>query len=55
MATTREREAQRRAERVENFERQVAEGSVVIRKMTDEERARFPKPSAQRPARKRRY
>jgi hypothetical protein len=53
MATTKEREAARRAERVENYERQVAEGSVVVRQMTEEERARFPKPTP-RPARKRR-
>jgi hypothetical protein len=56
MATTKEREAQRRAERVENFERQIADGSLVVRQMTAEERARFPKPKpkGERTGRKRR-
>jgi hypothetical protein len=59
MATTKEREAQRRAERVENFERQINDGSLVIRQMTAEERARYARPAkakakAERPGRKRR-
>jgi hypothetical protein len=40
--TTRERAEERRAEKLEQIREQVANGSLVIRRMSDEERARFP-------------
>jgi hypothetical protein len=39
--TQREREAEQRQLKLERMQEQVDEGSLVIRKMTDEERARF--------------
>lgn len=39
--TQREREADQRQEKLDRIREQVQEGSLVIRKMTDEERARF--------------
>jgi hypothetical protein len=41
--TQREREAEQRQLKLERMQEQVDEGSLVIRKMTDEERARFEK------------
>jgi hypothetical protein len=39
--TQREREAEQRQLKLERIQEQVDEGSLVIRKMTDEERERF--------------
>jgi hypothetical protein len=39
--TQREREAEQRQAKLDRIQEQVDEGSLVIRKMTDEERARF--------------
>jgi hypothetical protein len=58
--TQREREAEQRKAKLDRIQEQVDEGSLVIRQMTDEERARFPKPSeedeegAAKPRRRRR-
>jgi hypothetical protein len=41
--TQREREAEQRQLKLDRMQEQVDEGSLVIRKMTDEERARFEK------------
>jgi hypothetical protein len=40
MKTTQERQADRRRQKLLDVERQVREGSLVVRQMTDEERAR---------------
>jgi hypothetical protein len=47
--TQREREAEQRQLKLERMQEQVDEGSLVIRKMTDEERAGFEKKRAERP------
>ena len=39
--TQREREAEQRKAKLDRIDEQVKDGSLVIRKMTDEERARF--------------
>jgi hypothetical protein len=41
--TQREREAEQRQLKLDRMKEQVEEGSLTIRKMTDEERARFEK------------
>ena len=38
MATIREREEEKRKEKLEHIQKQVADGSLVIRQMTPEER-----------------
>ncbi|MGZ4267935.1 MAG: hypothetical protein ACXVFN_16910 [Solirubrobacteraceae bacterium] len=56
--TQREREAAQRKEKLDRMKEQVDDGSLTIRKMTDEERARFQprrrsqgaKPSHKRPS-----
>jgi hypothetical protein len=49
MVTPAERAAERRRERLEAMARQVKDGSLTIRKMTPEERRRYPpKPSTGR-------
>jgi hypothetical protein len=49
MPTQADRAAERRRERMEALQRQVKDGSLKIRKMTPEERKRYPpKPSARR-------
>jgi hypothetical protein len=48
--TTRERAEEKRAEKLEHVREQVQNGSLVIRKMTDEERRRYP-PRASQPKR----
>jgi hypothetical protein len=49
--TTRERADERRAAKLEQIAEQVANGSLVIRTMSDEERERFPpRASAERGA-----
>jgi hypothetical protein len=40
--TARERAEEKRAEKLEHVREQVEDGSLVIRKMTDEERRRYP-------------
>jgi hypothetical protein len=56
--TQREREAEQRKQKLDRIQEQVDEGSLVIRKMTDEERARFassrPDPAAESSSRRRR-
>jgi hypothetical protein len=48
MKTARERAEEKRAEKLEVVRQQVKSGSLVIRKMTDEERRRYPpRPEAQ--------
>lgn len=42
MKTARERAEEKRAEKLERVREQVQDGSLVIRKMTDEERRRYP-------------
>jgi hypothetical protein len=46
--TQREREAEQRQLKLDRMKEQVDEGTLVIRKMTDEERARFEKKRAER-------
>jgi hypothetical protein len=54
MSTARERQEQKRLEKLELVQEQIDSGSLTIRKMTDEERkANPPKPRKERP--KRRY
>ena len=48
MKTTRERAEERRQAKLETVREQVEDGSLVIRKMTDEERQRYP-PRPERP------
>ena len=55
MKTQRERAEERRTLRLEDVERQVESGNLVIRPMTKEERKRFPPPDPDRQPRKRRY
>ena len=50
MKTARERPEEKRAEKLELVREQVERGSLVIRKMTDEERRRY-QPLASRPKR----
>lgn len=56
--TQREREAEQRKQKLDRIQEQVDDGSLVIRKMTDEERARFardrPVPAAGSGSRRRR-
>ena len=47
--TQREREAEQRQLKLERMQEQVDQGSLVIRKMTDEERARFESARRDRP------
>ncbi len=42
MKSARERAEEKRAEKLERVREQVESGSLVIRKMTDEERQRYP-------------
>ena len=50
------RQEEKRAERLEEIDRQVKDGSLVIRQMTPAERKQHPKPTGERSrARKRRY
>ena len=47
--TVREQQDKRREEKLKQVQEQVDEGSLVIRKMTDEERARFESARRNRP------
>ena len=55
MLTQADRAAEKRRAKLEDVQRQVDEGSLTIRKMTDEERKRFPpkdvEPRSKRPTR----
>ncbi len=42
MATSREREEQKRQDKLEELDRLVEQGTVQVRQMTDEERAKYP-------------
>ena len=42
MATSREREEQKRQDKLEELDRLVEQGSVTRRQMTDEEREKYP-------------
>jgi hypothetical protein len=42
MGTIRERQEEKRREKLEHMRRQIADGSLVVRRMTDEERKRYP-------------
>ena len=50
------RQQEKREEKLRNMREQVAEGKLVIRQMTPDERRKFPprEPNARRPAAKRR-
>lgn len=55
MATPKEREEQRKRDRQRDFDRQVDEGSLVVRQMTAEERVKYaesPRAAAERQARR---
>ena len=55
MATPKEREEQRKQERQRDFDRQVDDGSLVVRQMTAEEREKYaesPAAAAERQARR---
>ena len=55
MATPKERDEQRKQERQRDFDRQVDNGSLVVRQMTDEERTKYaetPQAAAERHARR---
>jgi hypothetical protein len=47
--TQREREAEQRQVKLERMQEQIDSGSLVIRKMTDEERDRFERTRKERP------
>jgi hypothetical protein len=49
--STRERAEEKRQEKLELVREQVQSGSLVIRKMTDEERQRYPAVAVPRPRR----
>jgi hypothetical protein len=51
--TTRERAEAKRQERLDEIQRDVDEGRLVIRKMSPEDRERFPQPTEPRPPRRR--
>ena len=54
MATPKERDEQRKAERQREYDRQVDAGSLVVRQMTAEERTKYaesPQAAAERQAR----
>ena len=55
MATPQEREQERKQARQREFDRQIGNGSLVVRQMTDEERAKYaesPEDAAEREARR---
>ena len=55
MKSQRERNEERRAQRLDDVQQQVDDGKLVIRQMTDAEREQYPPPDPDRPQRKRRY
>ncbi len=55
MATPQEREQQRKQKQQDEYDRQLDDGSLVVRQMTDEERAKYaesPEAAAEREARR---
>ncbi len=57
MATPQERQQQRKEERQREFDRQIDSGALVVRQMTEEERAKYaesPQAAAEREARRNR-
>ena len=52
MATQQERAAKARRDKLADIDRQVRDGSLVIRTMTSAERAKYPKPAQPRRARR---
>lgn len=54
MKSQRERAEEQRAKRLEDVDRQVQDGHLTIRKMTAEERKKFPPPDPDRPQRPKR-
>jgi hypothetical protein len=53
MKTTRQRAEDKREEKLAHVREQVANGSLVIREMTDEERRRYPpRPATPKPPRR---
>jgi hypothetical protein len=52
--TARERAESKRQERLDEIQREVEAGRLVIRKMSPEERKRFPQPAEARAPRRRR-
>jgi hypothetical protein len=53
MKSVEERRAERRKVKLDEVDKQVKEGSLTVRKMTDEERAKFPPRPPQPPRAKR--
>ena len=51
--TQRERAAERRRQLLDNVQEQIRSGSLVVRQMTAEERARWARPGDRRPTRRR--
>lgn len=54
MKSQRERADERRQEKLDDLERQIENGTLEVRQMTDEERARHPMPSPEDIERRRR-
>jgi hypothetical protein len=54
MITQADRAAEKRRVKLEDVQRQLEDGSLTIRKMTAEERKRFPPKTSAKPRRKRR-
>jgi hypothetical protein len=52
MSSQRERAEEKRRQKLEAVEQQVQEGSLTIRQMTPEERAKYPKPERERPVKR---
>ena len=55
MSSQRERAEEKRKEKLKAVEEQVAEGSLTIRQMTPEERAKYPKRDRPPQAKRKRY
>jgi hypothetical protein len=55
MSTQRERAEEKRKEKLKAVEEQVAEGSLTIRQMTPEERAKYPKRDRPPQTKRKRY
>jgi hypothetical protein len=53
MKTVREKQDEKRAEKLDQIQRQVEDGSLVIRQMTAAERKRHPAPEQPKPKRRR--
>ena len=51
MKTQRERAEEKRTQRLEEVDKQVKSGDLVIRQMTDDERKKYPPPDPDRPQR----